>query len=189
MQSVLKAVGLSFLTFFPLNRVMAVEKIPRKLSPDFAISDAPGRDDWRFFMNNSAKFHQDLWLYYKKQGKTLADWSWGWRLGWVDVCFASHEAWCWEVYKSALMDSALVVRSEAAVKLGTRFRSTGNARVVDLLTQAYQNPENIRNSKPLFVQHRILFALREIGGKKTLETASRLAQSEAETAAYWKKIR
>jgi len=154
----------------------------------FNIAREPSRPDWRYFIRAPEAAREQLWTYQVKHGRHLGEWSWGWRLGWVRVCGRSDRPYCAAVLREALFDKALVVRAEAATRFGRLFEHTGNPQVVDLLAKAFRNSRNLRHGKPLYVQSRILFAMRQVGGEHALATGQALAASQPQAAAYWQKL-
>jgi hypothetical protein len=178
----------TYLLFFPKNPALAVTKNKKLIYAEIPIDQAPQKSDWQYFMHADPDFRKKLWSYYEKQGKSLNDWSWEWRIGWVSTCIQSRESWCWNLYKAALFDQALVVRSEATVRIGERFKGSKNPAIIKLLSAAYKNPQNLRGGKPLFIQERILFAIQQIGGKQGIAVGKRLAKAHQSTAEYWKKL-
>jgi hypothetical protein len=89
---------------------------------------------------------------------------------------------------AALHDQALVVRAEAATRIGRKFEATQNRAVIDLLAGSYRQPRNTRHGKPLFIQQRILFAIHRIGGSEAEKMGLRLAESHPVSLAYWNKL-
>lgn len=154
----------------------------------FNIAAEPSRADWRYFVRSPEPNREKLWAYHVTQGKHLKDWSWGWRLGWVRVCGASHRPLCVEILREALGDKAVVVRAEAATRMGRLYEGSGDEAVVTLLAQAYRNSRNLRHGRPLFVQSRILFAIHQIGGDAALATGRALADAHPEARGYWAKL-
>ena len=165
---------------------------PRKLPGElgnFDIHAEPAPADWRYFLKSPERDRELLWSRQVQRGMKLANWSWGWRLGWVRACGTSERDYCAAILRAALFDRALVVRAEAATRLGRRFAGTGDPAVTKLLARAYGLGRNVRKGQPLFVHMRILFALRDIGGDDALSTAESLASSHEATAAYWEKLK
>jgi hypothetical protein len=154
----------------------------------FRIEAEPSKSDWRYFIRAPERVREDLWLRHARAGKRLAHWSWGWRLGWVRVCGGSERPLCAEILKEALFDKALVVRAEAATRVGTRFAGSADTRVVALLEQAFRNKHNLRGGRPLFVQQRILYALHQVGDEGQRERATTLAASHKDTQTYWRRL-
>lgn len=161
---------------------------PKETLENFDIKKEPAKADWRYFLKAPEASREQLWTYHSSQGRQLKDWAWGWRLGWVRACADSTREQCGQIMRQALGDKALVVRAEAATKLGRRFEGSKDAKVVDLLAQAFQNKGNSRNGKPLFVQNRILFALYQIGGDEALARGGKLAAGHALTRSYWTRL-
>ncbi len=169
------------------NPIMAASK--SKLRSELLdITKEPNTKDWKRFIKQPEKARKKMWNYFEARGENLGSWSWGWRIGWVRTCTFSKARFCGEILKSALFDDAVVVRSEAAVRIGKRYEDSKNATVINLLTKAYANKRNIRRGKPLFVQNRILYALRQVGGDSAIATATKLAKSHPQSQSYWSRL-
>ncbi|NRA44686.1 MAG: hypothetical protein HRU09_07005 [Oligoflexales bacterium] len=156
--------------------------------PTFDISKAATKEDWTFFMQSTTPWKRKLWQYHQRQGKSLGDWSWTWRSGWLQVCGQTPKKWCLQILQSALFDKALVIRAKAAQIWGRLYSGTGNSSIGDLLEKAYQLKANNRNGKPLFVKKRILFALKSIGGDKNLSKGKALVKTDSQMQAYWERL-
>ncbi len=154
----------------------------------FQITTEPARADWRFFIRAPEAGREQLWTYHTAAGRRLGDWSWGWRMGWLRTCARSTRVYCADVMKQGLNDKALVVRAEAATRLGQRFEGSLDQGAVTMLRDAYQNKRNLRHGRPLFVQQRILFALRQIGGDAAKSTGRALAESDTGLRHYWARL-
>jgi len=174
-------VGLALLA----TPAVANERKALKALEQFDIALEPSPADWRFFLKSPEGARAQLWQYHQKRGKGLGHWAWGWRLGWVRVCGTSTAAYCGAVLRDALFDKALVVRAEAATRVGRRFAGKADAGAVKLLAEAYKNPKNLRGGRPLFVQNRILFALKQIGGAAALAEGEALSGQHAAMKTYW----
>lgn len=157
-------------------------------SPLFDASKDPAPRDWQRFHQMSEDEREALWLDQERHGKGLARWAWGWRLGWVRVCTFSARAYCRDLLEKALFDKALVVRAEAAARLGDRFEDTHNPRIVSLLAKAFERDDNARNKKPMFVQFRILYALKQVGGPDAEVVGARLSKSHGKAKDYWQTL-
>ncbi len=156
---------------------------------EFHIDREPTAPDWQHFHRRSPAQRQQLWEHHAGRGKKLGHWHWAWRIGWARSCAVDSASYCLDVLKAAMQDRALFVRAEAAVRWGQRFRGTSNPQAITILADAYANPRNLRNGKPLIVQERVLFALQEIGGEQARQRATALAASSPTTKDYWQRIR
>jgi hypothetical protein len=154
----------------------------------FDIKREPSRADWRYFIRAPDASREQLWAYHTANGRHLKDWAWGWRLGWVRVCAESSRPICGEVLDQALFDRALVVRAEAATRLGRRYSGSGDQAVVARLVSAYRDARNLRHGKPMFVQDRIMFALHEVGGDAAQAAAASLTASDPVARRYWSRL-
>ena len=154
----------------------------------FAASKEPGTADWRYFHRLNELEKAQLWNHFAKQNKKLQYWHWGWRLAWVRSCELDRSPHCQSILREGLHDRALFVRAEAAEVIGNRFRGTQNLAALSALKEAYENPRNLRNGKPLIVQQRILYAMHLIGGEAAKQGASRLAASSQQTLNYWRRL-
>ena len=124
----------------------------------------------------------------ESRSKTLKDWSWGWRIGWLKVCTTQSDAgWCKNLLRQGLLDKALVVWQKRWRPSGVA-GGAGNREMLSLLVEAYKNKKNYRGGKPLYIQKRILFAINGIGGQGSGLVAKRLAEATKETQTYWKKL-
>ena len=154
----------------------------------FNIAAEPAQADWAYFLKAPMATKIQIWRLQAKQGVKLGDWHWGWRLAWVRACHGQRSKFCVRRLADALFDDAMVVRAQAAVKLGEAFADSGQGKVVNLLRKAYDNPRNIRNGKPLYVQQRIVFAISQVGGKAALAVGDRLAKQDPTIRNYWQRI-
>jgi hypothetical protein len=155
---------------------------------EFEVSKEPEKRDWQSFHKAEPQFRAELWKYHQKRQIDFSTWSWGWRMGWVRACSNDPKGYCAEILEKALFDKALVVRAEAATQLGRNFDSSKNEKFSSLLLKALNNPKNFRNKKPLFVQQRILFAIKQIGNTNAIQQSSLASKSHPDLAAYWTKI-
>lgn len=156
---------------------------------ELPIGQEPSKADWRYFLKAREADREKLWRYHLAAGRTLASWSWGWRLGWVRACGESKAKFCRTVLEQALVDKALVVRAEAATRLGRLHEGTEDAKVVGMLADEYRDARNFRRGAPLFVTERILFALHQVGGEQAHKAGDRLAASHKTSKAYWAKLK
>ena len=175
---------------------VVIDSHPFGLSPchaaevEFEPKSAPAKAEWQHFHKMSDAQLTKLWSFQASRGsKGLNDWSWQWRMGWIQRC-GTHNmgAICQPILVSGLKDEAMVVRAEAATRIGDRFAGKSTRSIVDALSLAYRDPRNTRNGSPLFVCDRILEALRKIGGNRASKVAARLAKAYPETSVYWAKI-
>lgn len=171
----------------PWPTPVAQGKTAPALAP-FDIHAEPSPADWRYFIRAQEKDREQLWTTHALQGTRLGDWSWGWRLGWVRTCDTSQREFCRDILATALFDRALVVRAEAATRIGRRLEGTGDQANLDLLARSFRESRNFRHGHPLFVQHRILFAIHRIGGPYAADLGVKLSSSHPETKSFWKKL-
>lgn len=156
---------------------------------ELKISEPINKNDWAFFQQSGQAWRSKLWADFSAQGKALSEWSWSWRIAWVRTCARDPAQWCQELIRSALYDHALVVRAKAAQVWGERFAGSENPHAVEALVKAYHLTSNRRHNKPLFIQERILFAIKIIAGEENLKIAKGLAAQDASTEDYWNKLR
>jgi len=154
----------------------------------FKINGNVSKSDWQFFMTSSDKWRESLWKFYKRQGNSLEDWAWEWRLAWVRTCEMNRQSWCFRILKASLASKAVLVRSRGVKAWGRRYAGTGHINAGKELERVFTFPKNDRNNRPLFIKNRILFALIQIGGKENEALAQRLADSHPGTRRYWTKI-
>jgi hypothetical protein len=154
------------------------------------LREEPSPRDWQHFFSMTDSERKKLWIVQKNQGHTYVDWAWQWRIGWIRACARSQKTYCGRIMAQGLQDPAMVVRAEAATRIGDRFEGTASdyPLSVTLLARAYKHPANSRHGKPMFVHFRILDALNRIGGSKALAHGDELAQDYPQTAAYWQKV-
>ena len=157
---------------------------------EFDPMTAPTKQEWQHFHKMSEAELAKLWSFQQSRGtKRLGDWAWQWRMGWLQRCGQqSMNRICSEILLNGLKDDAMVVRAEAAARIGDRFAGKTTPALIKALSAAYKDARNTRNGSPLFVCDRILEALRKIGGKRAIAVASDLAKAYPETSEYWAKI-
>lgn len=154
-------------------------------APRWNWKESPDSAAWKEFQQLSPARQAALWKQLEKNDFTFETIAWEWRLAWVQACANSEEKWCAAVLQHGLFDRALVVRAETAARLGERFAGTGHPPVLRLLSTAYAVQQNSNKQQPLYVQYRILHAIKQIGGKEGLALGERLAQKSDATSRYW----
>ncbi len=172
------------------NSLLAAPLSPKHLKSieEFEVSQEPQKRDWQSFHKAEPAFRAALWKYHQNRQIQFRNWAWGWRMGWVRACSRDPQGYCADILENALSDKALVVRAEAATQLGRIFDNTKNENFSNLLVQALNNKKNFRNKKPLFVQQRILFAIKQIGNENAIKQSEIVSKSHPDLAAYWTKI-
>ena len=101
-------------------------------------------------------------------------------MAWIKTCTLCNKPYCLEILKQALLeDEALVVRAEAASRIGDRFEKSKDKNAVDLLKYCLSKNGNSRNNSPLFIQTRILDSLYRIGGQHAIKTGAKLARNKS----------
>ncbi|MBC7660590.1 MAG: hypothetical protein H7249_12910 [Chitinophagaceae bacterium] len=148
---------------------------------------SPSAENWKEFFKISAEQKAQTWTNLQKEGLVFEAMSWEWKLAWVRSCTLSSTKDCSNIMQNGLFDKALVVRAEAATRLGQRFTNTGHAPAIRLLRTAYAVEQNSRAKEPLFVQYRILQALNEIGGEGRI-VGKELARGSESMNTYWSRI-
>jgi len=170
------------------NQTWATPSAPTAPNPEFDVTTEPAQPDWRYFIRAPETEREKLWEYQLHRGKHLRHWSWGWRLGWIRACSRSTRPYCNGVMREALFDRALVVRAEAATRLGRLHEGSQRDDMIDLLVSAYKDTRNRRRGKPMFVQTRILYAIHQIGGPKARSVGDTLASEHELVRRYWQKL-
>ena len=173
---------ITFITMFMANSSLA--------SQTFSPAASPSTAEWQHFHKMTDSKKLELWRFQSARGVTLDQWAWQWRIGWVRQCEnqGSLPTICPSIMSTALKDKAMVVRAEAAAVIGRRFEQRPSKTIIQELRTAFHDPRNRRGGEPLFVCDRILEALRKIGGKHSIDTATKLAQTMPTTKAYWNKL-
>ena len=163
----------------------AVDLRGKTAMQSFSLTTAPSAADWRYLQHASNSELGALWAFHQGRGKTLKDWSWQWRIGWLKVCGRVKTAFCDEILRQGMNDHAMVVRAEAATSLGEKYAGSRDKGAMDQLARAFQERKNARNGKPLLVLYRILFALNQIGGTQSDDVGKNLALGYPQTSRYW----
>jgi hypothetical protein len=88
----------------------------------------------------------------------------------------------------ALGDEAAVVRAEAATRVGETWYQKPDHIMIESLASAYQHPGNRRHDRALFVERRILYALKDIGGDKAKSVAAKISSTSSDSRKYWRSI-
>jgi hypothetical protein len=145
----------------------------------------PTKSKWKDFFALSTP--QQEALIGKSRNPRFNELHWEWRLAWVRACGQGNGPACGQILQLGLFDKALVVRAEAANRVGNRFAGSGHPPAIRILRTAYGIQKNQRNGTPLFVQYRILHALNRIGGDG-VKVGRELAMNLQPTRHYWSKI-
>lgn len=156
--------------------------------PLFRINEEPGVKDWRYFMQLPEPEKDSLWVHFTKEKKQLKDWSWSWRMAWVKSCRTGSNTRCHPILNQALVDEALVVRTEAVKVVGERFQQSKSKVVAKALYTVFKNKGNYHHGVPLQIQQNILFSLHQVGGPEALTTARKLAATDPTLKTYWAKL-
>ncbi len=182
--SALKSMScLAFSIFMSLIAPLEAKASPSKK----AWQETPSAEDWKTFMALNESGLTKEWKAIRTLGLSFDELAWEWRLGWVRSCSTGGSQECGNIMQLGLFDKALVVRAEAATRLGQRFAGTGHPPAIRLLRTAYSIQQNSRSKEPLFVQYRILAALNQIGGEgRTI--GKQLSLNSNRTSQYWTRI-
>jgi hypothetical protein len=173
---------------FAVNSPNKAEEI--KIS-SFDIKTNAEEQDWKYFFASKANWRFSLWSYQKNLGKSLKDWHWTWRIGWIKSCKKASDIkleHCAEIISQGANDQALVVRSEVVNYLAEVYAGTEDQKIISQLKKSFEDKRNVRAGKPLYIQKQILYALKNVGGRRAVQTASNLATMHPETAAYYEKL-
>jgi hypothetical protein len=187
-KSVLRSLGGSaialFAVFFELNYLEASPAV-------FTPSSAPTASEWQRFNAMTESERSNVWRHFSSRGVGFPQWSWQWRIGWVRSCGVKvpTDIPCPSILSAALKDDAAVVRAESAQAIGARYRNQYDPKVAVELEAAFKDPRNVRQGKPLFVCDRVLMALRQMGDRRALSKADKLAGTFDHTKDYWRKIK
>ncbi len=156
-------------------------------TPGWDWTKSPSTEDWQAFFKFSDLDKAKEWTRLSAKDIDFEEMSWEWKLAWVRSCTFSSTKDCSQIVQLGLFDKALVVRAEAATRLGQRFAGSGYRPAIRLLRTAYGIQQNIRKKEPLFVQYRILQALNKIGGEGA-EVGKQLAMNSTNMHKYWTRI-
>ncbi len=156
--------------------------------PAWDWAKTPAKKDWQTFVKMSEPDHRKAWQELEKKGLSFEKLSWEWRTGWIQVCSRRSSKLCGQILQWGLFDRALVVRGEAASRMGERFAGTAHPPALRLLATAYAVQQNKKGKDPLYVQFRILHAIQQIGGKEGKAMGQKLALASPVTARYWTKL-
>jgi hypothetical protein len=148
---------------------------------------APSTENWKAFFKLPDAEKAQKWKSLEAKGQSFEALSWEWKLAWVRSCTFASTQDCSRIVQQGLFDKALVVRAEAATRLGQRFAKSGNPAAIRLLRTAYGVQQNVRAKEPMFVQYRILQALNEIGGEGQA-VGKQLAMNSNSLHKYWTRI-
>lgn len=149
--------------------------------------EAPSTENWKAFFKMTSQEKAQEWTDLEKKGVTFEALSWEWKLAWVRSCTYSSSQDCSKIVQLGLFDKALVVRAEAATRLGQRFTGSGHKPAIRLLKTAYGIQQNTRSKEPMFVQYRILQALNLIGGEGRA-VGKQLSMNSNDLQKYWNRI-
>ena len=95
---------------------------------------------------------------------------------------------CIQVIDQGERDTALVVRSEVVKLLETVHKGSEDTKAIERLQRMFSDSRNLRAGKPLYIQKQILYAIRVIGGKHAVKTASNMAKSHPDIASYYSTL-
>ena len=165
------------------NQSIAVTQLPK-----FVIHESASAADWQYFMQQPFTAKQDLWNYHSTLGRSLKDWHWQWRLGWIRACAHRQHLQtklCQQIITLGETDKAMVVRGTLARIFGEIYQGRAHQPTIIRLKRMFANPQNYRHGKPLFVNYTILGALAKIGGTTSQQLTYQLASQHPQTLAYY----
>lgn len=145
----------------------------------------PNAQDWRVFRNATPTEQQAIYKSFEAQGFHFENWHWAWRVGFLQTCHLDGALSCLTLISKGLNDKAVVVRAEAATRLA-QVASPSDSQALALLTKAYQNKNNWRAGQPLFIQFRILDAIRKFDDPTVSVILKRFANDHPVIANYLK---
>ena len=158
---------------------------PSRAEVSWDWQKTPPPQAWAAFFRAGQKGLDKHWQILQRDKLAFESLAWEWRVAFVRACGTSQLRWCGEILQLGLFDRALVVRAEAVSRLGERFAGTAHPATLRLLGKAYAVQQNQRGDRPLFIQYRILHAIRQVGGPEALQLGARLALMTEETSRYW----
>ena len=178
-------------TLLPVLMLVAIRVEPCLGGPEMNPLIAPTATEWQHFNKMTDPQLEKLWTFEWQRGhRNLGDWSWQWRMGWLQRCEVNVlPDLCPKILSAGLKDDAMVVRAEAATRIGKRYAGKPSKKLLYELSNAYRNNRNSRHGNPLFVCERILEAMQNIGGEKFHDIAEKLASKHQATQSYWAKIK
>lgn len=154
----------------------------------FVIGHQAQKQDWQYFMQRSFESKIKIWNYHTRLGRSLRDWHWQWRIGWVRSCGTPqhiHSSLCVRIIREATDDKAMVVRAAVARLYGTIYSGQQHAQAISTLKNMYDHPRNTRKGRPLFIAQEILTALVKIGGETAHQAAQNLASRDRSTERFY----
>ena len=154
---------------------------------DWNWTQSPSTENWKAFFQFTDLERGQEWKALEKKGNSFEALSWEWKLAWVRSCTYSSTQDCSKIIQLGLFDKALVVRAEAATRLGQRFAGSGHKPAIRILRKAYGIQQNTRSKEPMFVQYRILQALNQIGGEGR-SVGKQLSMNSEGLHKYWTRI-
>lgn len=159
--------------------------------PEFNPLIAPTKTEWQYFHKMTDAQLIKLWTFEQQRGhRNLGAWAWQWRIGWLERCETNvMPDLCSQILASGLKDEAMVVRADAASRIGKRYEGKPSKLISDELTHAYRDARNSRHGNPLFVCERILGAMHQIGGEPLNKIATRLLRSTQKPSRIGQKLK
>lgn len=159
-------------------------------SARFLITEGALASDWQYFIQLPFQVKKQLWHHHHTLGRSLKDWHWQWRIGWIRAC--GHRQYiqtklCQTIMAQGEIDKALVVRSNLARVYGRVYAAAAYEPALVRLRRMYDNPQNYRRGQPLFITYDILAALTKIGGSKTQGITYALAGRHPLTLKYYQQ--
>lgn len=156
--------------------------------PLFDHSKEPSHEDWRYFLKLTDEAQEKIWISFSQKKVQLKDWSWAWRIGWIKACTSNQRSFCDTVLKEAMKDRALVVRAEAVTALGRIYEKSQRSDIIARIALLGSDSRNMRNKQPMYIQQRVIFSLRNIGGDEAKKAAWKIAASDESLKAYFHKV-
>ncbi|MBC62178.1 MAG: hypothetical protein CMP11_06945 [Zetaproteobacteria bacterium] len=158
---------------------------PKQIS--FNPRSQPHKNDWKFFNETTAQWKINFWNHYIRENFKFNNWSWKWKIAWLNACKNENLPFCSEILIKSLENKAHIIRKHAISISPDNFRISLDSNIIVKLEDIYLLL-NSRNINHQVLQKEILLSLWRISTEASLSAGKILAAKSSFSQDYWQKL-
>jgi len=145
------------------------------------------KSDWKLVFGDS-KGVDSIYLTCAK-GAGVGSWHWSWKAGWIKQCHLMAKGICKDLLSKTAEDHAAMIRRLSYNKMGQIFEGSNDPELLKILQTRFSTPKSENKNIHWVDQMRIMFAIRQIGGKKPLERLDKQGRLDTKQKDYLDRLK